>query len=193
MLKRELNIAKVDVNGVDIALKDSPEDGSSDDTVELPSTLLPITVLLESLRLTKLRIIDTDGQDLFLVNRASARLEVNGNRLTFNEFSLQSPEIGLTLQGNIEMDNNWTLDLQGNGRLAGYEFHPTSGSFLANGPLMNPHLELEVQSPAYIRIGADFVNLLGDPQWTAQLEAKDVDLSLLIVDCPKIELASVNG
>ena len=193
LLKAELNIAKVVVSGVDIALKDGPEDGSSGDTVELPSTLLPFTVLFESLELTKLRIIDTDGQDLFLVNRASARLKGYGKRLTFDELSLQSPEIGLTLHGNIEMENNWTLDLQGNGRLAGYEFHPTTGSFLATGPLMNPHLELEVQSPADIRIGADFVNLLGNAQWSAQLEAKDVDLSTLIVDCPKIELTTLKA
>ncbi len=193
LLKAELNIAKVDVSGVDIALKDGPEDGSSGDTVDLPSTLLPFTVLLESLELTKLRIIDTDGQDLFLIDKVSASLEINGNRLVFKECSMQSPEIGLTLHGTIEMDNNWTLDLQGNGRLAGFEFHPTTGTFLATGTLMNPHLELEVQSPADIRIGADFVNLLGNPQWTARLEAKDVDLALLIVDCPKIDLISVKA
>ncbi len=193
LLKAELNIANIVVSGVDIALKDNPQEGASEDTVQLPATVLPFGFLLESLELTKLRIIDTDGQDLFLVDDVAARLEGNGKRLTLAGFRLDSPEIGLTVHGNVEMDNNWTLDLQGKWRLADFGFHPASGIFQAMGTFMNPHLELKVQSPADIRIGMDLSKLLESPQWTAQLAANDVDLSLLIVDCPKIDLTSVNG
>ena len=37
------------------------------------------------------------------------------------------------------------------------------------------------------------MDLLETPEWTARLEAKNVDLSNLIVDCPKIELTSINA
>jgi translocation and assembly module TamB len=193
LLKAELNIAKVVVDGVGIALKDSSEKVSTDGTIELPEVLLPFAVLLESLEVSKVRIIDTDGQELFMVDRLVASIEGNDKRLTVNKFDLQSPEIGLKLHGNIQIDSNWTMDMQGTWRLAGFEFHPMAGSLATTGPLLHPHLELGVQSPADIRIGADFVNLIENPQWTAKLKAKDVDLSNLIVDCPKIELASVEG
>ncbi len=198
LLRAELNIAKVVVSGVDVGLKDTPQVESpnapaTSDALELPAHLLPFAVLLESLEVNKLRIIDSDGQDLFVVDKVITSLESRGKQLKINDFDFQSPEIGLALHGNIAIDSSWTLDLQGDWRLSGFEFHPTTGTFSATGLLTAPHLDLVVQSPADIRVAGDFANLLENPQWTAKLEAKNVDLSTLIVDCPKIELATVHG
>ena len=187
----KLNIPKLVVTGVDITLKDNPESAPASDAIELPATLLPITVLFKSLVLNRLAIVDSDGDELFIIDKMMASLESNAERLTISEFDLQGPEIGLTLHGNIEFQRGWALELLGNWRLAGFEFHPMVGTFSATGPLGDPHLEVGIHSPASIRVEADLVDLLGNPEWTARLEAKDVDLSNLIIDCPKIELASV--
>lgn len=198
LLQAKLSIANIVVTGVGIALKNGPENELASDAVELPAiklpaVLLPFPVLVESLVVNKLNIVDGDGEDLFVVNRAIARLAGNADRLTVNEFDLEGPDIGLVLHGNIEIHRNWTLELLGNWRLAGFGFHPMAGTFSVTGPLKGPHLELGIHSPASIRIGADLVNLLEKPEWTAKLEAKDVDLSALIEDCPKIDLATVKG
>lgn len=189
----QLNIAKLVVTGVDITLKDNPESASANDAIELPATLLPITVLVKSMVLNRLAIVDSDGEELFIIDKMMASLESNARRLTITEFDLQGPEIGLALHGNIDFQRGWALELLGNWRLAGFEFHPMLGTFSASGPLGNPHLEVGIYSPASIRVKADFVDLLGNPEWTARLEAKDVDLSNLIIDCPKIELASLTA
>ncbi|MCP4342360.1 MAG: hypothetical protein GY799_26660 [Desulfobulbaceae bacterium] len=193
LLKAEFNIAQLMVTGVEIALKDDPEPPPTDDVVQLPAALLPLTILVESLVLNKLEIVNSDGEDLFIVDRATASIETNADRLTINAFDLQGPEIGLTLHGNIEVQQEWVLDILGGWRLAGFEFHPMTGTFSVKGPLGNPHLEVGGHSSASIRVVADLVDLLDKPEWTAKLEAKDVDLSTLIVDCPKIELASVTA
>ncbi len=193
LLKAELHIAKIVLTGVDIVLQDDPADESDNAVVQLPRALLPVTVLVDSLVVDKLAIRDRAGAELFSVDRLLAGLEGDAHRLTVRAFELQGPDIGLALHGNIQVGNNWSLDLLGKWRLAGFGFHPMVGTFSANGPLSDPHLELGIQSPGDIRVRADLVNLLQRPQWTAQLEANTVDLSTLIEDCPKIELAMVKA
>lgn len=193
LLKAELNIAKLTVTGVDIVLKEDPDSTPDDESVQLPAELLPFSFLVESLAVKKLEIIDSDGESLLVIDSMLVNLEGNADRLTINEFDLQGPEIGLGLHGNIEVRKGWALELTGNWRLAGFGFQPMTGSLLATGPLSDPQVELGVHSPASIQIVADLVDLLDKPEWTAGLEAKDVDLSSLIVDCPAIELASITA
>jgi translocation and assembly module TamB len=199
LLKAELHIARLNVTGVVIALKDEPENQPATDVVELPSALLPITVLVKSLVVNKLRIVGSDGAELFIIDKFIAGLEGNADRLTVREFNLQGPEIEMTLHGNIEVQRNWSLDMLGSwqlvesAELAEFGFHPMAGTFSVSGPLMDPHLELGIHSPGIIQVSADLVNLLETPEWRAKVEAKDVDLSTFIEDCPKIVLAAVTG
>lgn len=193
LLRAELNIVKVAVTGVDIVLKDDPADESDNVVVQLPPVLLPVTVLLDSLVVNKLTIRDSDGTELFIVDRLLAGLEGSADRLTVKTFELNGPDIGLTLRGNIEVGSNWFLDLLGKWRVGGFGIHPMVGTFSATGPLSDPHLELGIQSPGDIRVEADLVNLLQQAEWTAQLEANNVDLSAFIKHCPKIELATVKA
>ncbi len=198
LFKAKLKVGKLIISEVNIALKDSPENPPASDAVglpeiKLPEVLLPFSVLVERLFVDKLNIVGNDGKNLLVVDKAVARFEGNADRVTVHEFDLQGPDIGLNFHGNIEIQDNRTLDLLGNWRVAGFGFQPMAGTFLASGPLKGPHLEFGVHSPAAIRVAGDFVNLLEKPEWTAKFEAKDVDLSKLIEDCPKIELATVRG
>lgn len=193
LFQAELNITKIAVTVVDVTLKDTPGEMVVSSKIDLPQFLVPIAVSAEKIVLTGLRIIGSNKEDVFLVDKAAFNLEGNSDRLAVKEFDVQGPDIGLAMHGNIEVQRNWTLDLLGNWRFAGYGFHPITGTFSATGPLQQPHLEVGIYSPGDIRIGADIVNVLDNPEWTATLEAKDVDLSLLIEDCPKIELAAVSA
>jgi len=195
LLRGKLNIVELDANGVEIILKNGPEvtpvaDGA-DPPILLPDDLFPFSVLVKKLQVNKLSIIDSDNTELFAADRVSAGLEGNSDRLIVRDFSLQGPDIGLELQGNIEISDNWSLDLFGSWRFAGSGFHPMAGTFSTSGPLNDPHLEVGVQSPGIVRIRADLVNLLDNPQWSAKLEAEDINLSTLIEDCPEIALTTV--
>ncbi len=198
LFKAKLNIVKLVASEVNIALKENSGNSPAIVTgeppeIKLPDVFLPFAVLLENLVVDKLNIIGSDGKDLFVVDKAIVSLEGNADRLTISQFDMQGPDIGLALHGNIEVKRDWTLNLLGKWRLAGFGFHRMAGTFSANGTLKGPHLELGVNSPASIRVAGDFVNLLENQEWTAKLTAKDVDLSTLIEDCPKIDLATVRG
>ncbi len=192
LLEAEFNIAKISVTGVKVAIKDTPSDTPATSAFKLPVVLFPFPVVVGSFVVNKLSVVDSHSE-LFVVDKCIASLQGNADQLTVNEFDLQGQDIGLRLHGNIEVKSEWTLNLLGNWRLAGFGFHPLTGTLSVSGPLKGPHLELGLNSPANIRVAGDFVNLLEQPEWTAKLEAKAVDLSTLIEDCPKIELTTVNG
>ncbi len=190
LFQAKLAIAKILVNGVKIMIKDTPV---NQDAVVLPAVVLPFTVLVDSLVVNRIAVVDSKGQDLFAINNLTASLSGNSERIAVEAFSLQGPEIGLAVHGNIEVQKNWHLDLLGNWHLAGFGFYPVAGTFSTSGPLTNPHVEIGIHSPGSIRVKGDFVDLLNSPRWTATLTAKDVDLSTLIEYCPQIELAAVKG
>lgn len=197
LFKGELNIQELDVDSVEIILKNGQEStpvaDAADSHLLLPDDLFPFSVLVKSLLINKLKIKDSDNTELFVADTITAGFEGNPDRLTVGNLSLQGPDIGLELQGNIEVNESWFLDLLGNWRFAGSGFHPMAGTFSTKGPLNDPHLEVNLHSPGTIRIRADLVNLLGNPEWTATLEAVDIDLATLIEDCPPIDLATVSA
>lgn len=195
LFKGQLNFSEIDVNGVDVFLKSHEKSTQIVDTEDsnmlLPDGLFPLPVLVERLLISKLKIRDSNNIELFAADSITAGFEGNHDRLTVGNLSLQSPDIGLELNGNIEVSEKWSLDMRGSWRFAGYGFHPMAGTFSTKGPLNTPHLEVNVHSPGTMRIKADVVNLLGSPEWTATLEAQDVDLATLIEDCPEIDLSTV--
>jgi translocation and assembly module TamB len=192
LFKGKLNIPELDVNGVEIFLKNGQESTSivdpPDSPILLPDDLFPFSVLVKRLLINKLKIRDSDNTELFAADTITAGFEGNPDKLTVRNFSLQGPDIGLELQGNIAVSKSWSLDLHGNWRFAGFGFHSMAGNFSTKGPLSDPHLDVNVNSPGIIRIRADLVNLLGNPEWTATLEAKNIDLATLIEDCPPVDL-----
>ncbi len=193
LFRSELNIAEIVMAGVDIAFKNGQAEAPDNNVTQLPGFVLPVAVLIDSLVVDKLAIRDSEGGELFVVDRLSVGLAYNDVQITVTAFDLQDPDIGLVLHGGIDVRRNWSLNLLGNWRLAGFGFHPMAGTFSATGPLTDPHLELGVEHPGDIRVKAKLVNLLQQPQWSAQLEADDVDLSTLIEYCPKIDLTEVDA
>ncbi|MGB3223139.1 MAG: translocation/assembly module TamB domain-containing protein [Desulforhopalus sp.] len=197
LFKGDINIPELHVNGVEIILKNgqksTPIADAADSHLLLPDDLFPFSVLVKSLLINKLKIRDSDNTELFVADTITAGFEGNPDRLTVGNLSLQGPDVGLELQGNIEVSENWSLDLLGNWQFAGFGFHPMAGTFSTKGPLNDPHLELSVHSPSSIIIKADLLNLLSNPEWRATLEAENVDLATLIEDCPHIDLAMVSA
>ncbi len=193
LLLAELNLASLSVTGMQIQFKNGTGESSPAGAVRLPKKILPLVVVLERLTVDRLRLVGSDGGEVLTIDKITAGLEGSKERLTINEFTLESPDIGFSLHGNIYAGRDWSLDLLGKLRFAGFGFHPLNGTFSVLGPLESPHVELGVITPADIRVSADIENLFDHPEWTGTLHGRDVDLSTLILYCPQIRLSTVNG
>ena len=190
----ELRVSDLDISGVVIGLRDSPATPSTGGgSVALPRLLPPLVLALDRATLSSVTLQGSDGGELLVFDRINVRLESKGGHLNIGDLSLQGPEIGMAVHGTVDFNGDRHVDLLGNWRLINYGFHQLEGTFSANGPLASPHATFAVNSPADIRIEGDVANLLENPEWTAILEARNVDLEALIKHCPKIDLATVSG
>lgn len=195
LLKMELSLTKIAMAGVRIILKDTPlkQPATLSPRGVVPDIAFPFSLLVESLVINGMKVVDNKRQELFAVDKLSASVTGNKERIAFKSFDLEGPDIGLSVHGNIEVQNKLHLDLLGHWRLAGYGFYPMAGTFSTSGPLTDPHVEIGIHSHGSIRVRGEFVDLLGAAKWTAKVTAQNVDLSRLIKYCPKIELDAVSG
>lgn len=189
----ELHVADFSVRGVVIELRDTPAATSAGGPVVLPHFILPLRVALDRIRMTSFKLLDSDGSELLAFDTVDIQMGYKDEQLSIGNFSLQGPEIGLAVHGNIDGGRNWHVDLLGNWRLVNYGFNQLEGTLSAIGPLASPHATFGINSPADIRVEGDVANLLEKPEWKATLQARNVDLEALIKHCPKIDLATVSG
>ncbi|MFH0781416.1 MAG: translocation/assembly module TamB domain-containing protein [Pseudomonadota bacterium] len=189
----ELHVADLSVSGVVIGLRDTPATASAGGPVVPSQFLLPLGFALDRAGVTSFKLLASDGSELLAFDTINVQLEWRGGQLSIGNFSLQGPEIGLAIHGNVDFDRSWRVDLLGNWRLVNYGFNQLAGTLSAIGPLASPHATFGINSPADIRVEGDVANLLEKPEWKATLEARNVDLEALIKHCPKIDLATVSG
>ncbi|MBU1564920.1 MAG: translocation/assembly module TamB domain-containing protein [Proteobacteria bacterium] len=193
LFQGEFRIASLYVSGVVIGLGNSPAAPSAGGPMVLPKLLLPLGFAIDRAAVVSFKIQDSAGDELIAFDNIDVEMEGRGGHLSIGNISLQGPEIGLAVHGTVDFDRNWHVDLLGNWRLVNYGFNQLEGTLSATGPLASLHATFGVNSPADIRVEGDVVNLLDNPEWTATLLARDVDLEALIKHCPKIDLATVSG
>ncbi|MGW8194089.1 MAG: hypothetical protein ACWGOX_07480, partial [Desulforhopalus sp.] len=191
----KLHLEKLAVQDVEVSVagQSSAPPSQATPAVPPPISLVPIGIVLDNVLVENIRVTDGDGNEVVAVHSLTARLKGAADRLTVDSLRVESTDIGFALHGNVRTGRDWAVDLAGQYHLANFGFHPLQGTFSALGPLQTPHLELIVNSSGIIRAALDVVNLLEKPEWNGTLTAEDVDLSALILDCPKILLSTVSG
>jgi len=174
-------------------LSEQAAEDSNPGGVELPVFTLPMAIFLKRFSLEEMFVTDSDGTAYKIIEKAGASFDGSGRRLSISDFSVSGPDYGLAMHGTLDVNNNWKLDLMGSWNLVGFGFHKLIGTFSLAGPLESPDVHFGVQEPGDIQVVGKVKNLLKNPVWRGNLEARDLDLSALIVDCPKIDLQSVHG
>lgn len=189
----DFHVAGLAVEGIKISLKDREDVPADTGPIELPEILLPFGLVVDRFAVDRLQLFDSDGSELIIVDHIGGRLEGRGESLTINDFSLEAPGIGFSAHGNLNLGRNRHIDLLGGWWVADYGFHPIGGTFSLLGPLDTPKVTFAVNRSGLIQVEGKVVNLLERPEWTATVTAWNVDFSVLIEDCPEIQLTTFKG
>jgi translocation and assembly module TamB len=189
----DFHVAGLAVEGVKITLKDHEEVPADTGPIELPEVLLPFALAVDRFAVDRIQLFDSDGSELIIVDHIGGRLEGRGESLTISDFSLEAPGIGFSVHGNLNLGRNPHIDLLGGWWVSDYGFHPIGGTFSLLGPLDTPKVTFAVNRSGLIQVEGKVVNLLKRPEWTATVTAWNVDFSVLIEDCPEIQLATFKG
>ena len=159
----------------------------------LPATLLPLPLLLDRVAIDGLRLEDGEGGELFVIDTFLLAVQGGVDNLRIDTLTLQGPDLGLSVHGNVDFARSWHVDLLGSWNLIGYGFNRLHGTLSASGPLNSPQAALAVVTPVDLRVEGQVANLLRSPSWTATLVGNNVDLEQFIDSCPKIIVKTIHG
>lgn len=196
LVAAKLDIQNLVVGDVILDFKDSGAEQTEQDDeggdFSLPPLVLPVRLDLGNLEVSSVLFIDA-GEEVFKIDRMGGRFSTGISNVSVENFYLFSNDVDLKVHGAISFLRDWKLDLIGSYRFVGYGFHELQGTFSLSDTLESPRLDFGVNSPADIRITGQVRDLFDAFEYTALLEAADVDLSRLIEYCPEIILHKVRG
>jgi translocation and assembly module TamB len=188
LLAGELGFVELMVKESRVTVRDKEEDGSLDSPVVLPELFIPFGFAIENVQVEELNIVEEDGGEIILIEKAGFRLSGKNHQLSLRDFYLKGTDFDLTLHGSLDFSRGWNFDLLGEYRFSGLEFEELSGTFSLNGPLDNPSVELGLHQPAAIRAAGSITHLLEDPVLNATVTGNEVNLSRICELWPEINL-----
>lgn len=194
LLRGELAVTSSTVSKLLVTLKASEDaDKQQGEKTGPAGIFLPLRLQLGELSLEDIQIVDSAGDLAFQLFSINASLDYRDGLAVVNSFRAEGPEVGLTFHGNAKREKEWILDFMGTWRLVDYGFHPSKGTFLLAGPVDTLGVNVALNDPGEIRVVGVIKNLLGDATWTADLDAKNINLETWILHCPEIILETVHG
>lgn len=206
LLSRQLQIARLHGSGLKIILPD--DTGQKDTSAGAPARFrgyLPFALFFEDFRLTDIDFCRESGEQFLHLDEVGMQISGFSNRLQIDTLNVQAPDFGVRLGGDVNTGeakaSNMALPfldrlkvhLKGDWRLAGFGFHPMQGNFLVDGTVERLGLDVRLNFPTEIRVKGQLIDILKNSSWQAKVEAKEVDLSTWIRNCPQIVLTDFTG
>lgn len=194
LFKGNFEVLRCATNTVTVRLSPSPEEADERaDSLALPLVVPPLHIILHDFSLRDVKILGSSGNIAFQIDSFDTSLEIVSHRLVVNQFKLAGPKVGMDFHGSFAFENDHNLDVMGHWNLVGYGFHPSKGTFSLRGPLNSLGVNVALNDPGEIRVTGVVTNLMDKPTWTADVDARNVNLETWIWHCPEIILKTVHG
>ncbi|CAM4036635.1 Translocation and assembly module TamB [Pseudomonas reidholzensis] len=143
LLRATLCIDRLQAERVDMAFAPSAADPDSG-PLQLPALRLPLAIELGEVKLGQLRL---DGSDLLGDLQLAAHWTANGLRI--DSLQLQRDDLHLNLQGDLQPEGDWPLQLAGTVQLPAVEGQAWQLALTAKGELQKT-LNIDATSTGYL-------------------------------------------
>lgn len=168
LFRANVCIDNLTVTAVNIDTQETTDEQTDDTPIQLPTINLPVSVQINNAQVVQLNLNNqTIVSDLQLTNTHWQNADVSFQSLTL--YSNQA-KAKVTLQGNIQLANNWPLTITGQAQLDEMLQTPWLVKLSAGGELQQ-QLAVDITSTGYLQ-----ANLKG----SAQVLAKDLPAKLAL-------------
>jgi translocation and assembly module TamB len=186
LLRRRLDVATLDVRGVDVLLTGQEEESAA--PPPLPTIDLPLDILVQSATLQDLEMT-TAGAEPLIVDSVELSAHTAGERFVIERFDLRSPTLDADLNGGFVPRGDYPLDLR-----VAWSLRPEEpdgpagwrGEGTLTGTLAELRAEQQLASPLAARIDARLRQPLSDLTFEATVEAQPFPLTALGADLPQV-------
>ena len=182
LLDRNLNITRLQVEGLDVQLPPGGESSPASEPFTLPDIQLPLPIQLGDVQGRNLRIQPT-GSDPIVIDAINLRARADADGLRIETFEARSPLGDAQLNGQLNPVGNYPLQLQLTWRLP----TPDYGDFHGQGEIrgaLRERLELtqSIKGAAELELTGDVRDLFAEPAWSAQAKLKAADLKPFVAE-----------
>ena len=194
LLKGELDVISYKITKLDVQMRSVKS--VSEKEADAPSlhAFFPLKhLLVQDFSVEGIGIKDTDGDLVFQLFTFNTSLDYQDGLIVVNSFNAEGPDIGLAFHGNAALQEERNLDLMGNWHLAGFGFHSSKGTFSLKGPIDSLGIRVSLHDPGEIHVVGVIKDILDTASWTADVDAKNVNLKTWIHHCPEIILSKVHA
>lgn len=182
LLNGDLEITRLQVEGLDVRLPPSKESAPASEPFTLPDIQLPVAVHIADLQGRNLRI-EPDGIDPMVIDtiHLQARTETEGLKIEVLE--ARSPLGDVRLSGQVNPVGDYPLQLQLTWRLP----TPNYGDFHGQGQIrgaLHERLDLtqQVSGAAALELTGEVRALFTEPAWSAQAKLNVADLKPFVAE-----------
>lgn len=197
LLRGDLRIAHLAVDGLTVMLPPPAAEKPAPmppQPLSVPSLQLPLTVQLQDLRISDIKIIKAGAPDtpLYTAESLHAAAALDAAGIHIDTLQLQSALLDLQAEGELAADEARRVQL-----LAQLTLRlPNQPSFAAqahiNGPLSDLVLQVALSAPARAALSATVrgLTITATPEWTLQLTLQNTPLNTLNARWPAVTIGA---
>jgi translocation and assembly module TamB len=173
----KLQIFSLTGRDIDILFKKQEKAVVHSKAIELPRLVLPFSFQLESLKFDNLRLLFSDASEITVIEKFSLGLAGTQHTFELHDFNVVSKGYSAALQGLLDTEKDWYVELSGDVEYKEYGVGPFAGNISLKGPLARLDTVVDVHNPARGHIEGLIFDLPNGFRYTADLELTDVQLA----------------
>ncbi|SHO48803.1 translocation/assembly module TamB domain-containing protein [Desulfopila aestuarii] len=177
LFEKRLHIDELALRDVEIRLKTVEEAAETTEDIELPAVLLPIVMLLDHVSIDTLSLLDDNFAELTRITHLSFGLSGIGSRFTLHKLVLRAPGYDGDLEGLLDTEKDWHLELAGRVEYRDFGVGPFNGDVRLKGPLARLDAVVDLQKPAEGHVEGQILELPNNFKWFAKLKLDDAQLA----------------
>ncbi len=193
LIKKKLLLHRITAQGLTVRLfanNRNDKKREKDAPVVLPKIKLPFDLHIEDLRLRDGTIYFSENAGPFIINecRLQAFSQNSQNKqvthVTIQQIKLDIPQYSADLQGKIDFQDAWPLELRGGWRVADPGVNDLNGSLEAKGDLNSLAIALALVTPAEVTLQGQITDILNGLRWRVTGQTGHFHLNDIKVDVP---------
>lgn len=182
LFSRELNVDRLDIDGVVIRLPESgseAENETSSEPFQLNDLKIPLAVEAEYFAITDIEIYPPGAEKPLVIDEVLLRAGGEEDSLRLVELSAEAPQGSLLLGGMLNTSGDWPLELDSDWKFVHEQFGQFVGTGTVIGDLQSLKVDHKVKGFVEANIDMTIKDVTGKLSWDGKIVSSSDDLGTI--------------
>ena len=194
LLKGVFHIAELRLEDTAVTLLQTDETSTAkaNNTIDLPSFVLPLGVTVEQATLSNGILRRGNSIDpLFQLTSLTTGISIEGDNLQIDSLNLESPEFTTELQASAKLSDAWPMKILGTWGVHVEDLPPAQGSLVLSRNVINPEFSITVSQPIMADIQGSLEDVFANLSWNVRAVIEQFNLPDIKSDLPTLTIETI--